>query len=113
MLDEGTFQIDEISAMYIQSELGLCKINEFFPTDLNYMIYGVPISWTVRMNCAHEITTTSKLKIMFPADFYVIETSSCIVTLQAASYQCLALNGDSSILISNFATKTIPAEEDF
>jgi hypothetical protein len=76
-LDSGDYMIDRISSMYIKAEQGECTITEMYPTDDNYMIYGVPESWTFTMSCEHDMSTDYGIRMTFPSDFYVIETSSC------------------------------------
>ena len=52
-LDGDVYMIDQLSDFYIEAELGECTISKFYPTDGNYMIYGVAQSWTVTMTCEH------------------------------------------------------------
>jgi hypothetical protein len=76
-LENGVYQIDEITSLGITAEQGKCTIDEFYPTDGNYMIYGLAANWTVSMKCEHFIGTNYGIRITLPEDFYVIETSTC------------------------------------
>jgi hypothetical protein len=66
--------------MFIASEQGECTIEEFYPTDDNYMIYGVAESWTITMYCEHAFDSTYGIRITLPTDWYIIETSTCVMT---------------------------------
>lgn len=72
VLDNGTFMIDQIDSMYINAEQGECIITYFYPTDDNYMIYGIADSWTVIMSCEHAFDSTYGIRLTLPADWYVI-----------------------------------------
>ena len=51
----GTWLIDSITSMNIKAEQGTCTIHKFAPTDGNYNIFGVAVSWTVSLACEHDI----------------------------------------------------------
>lgn len=47
--------IDYITSMYINAVQGICTVSKFYPTDDNYMIYGIASNYTVEMYCEHII----------------------------------------------------------
>lgn len=99
--------------MFINAEQGECIIEEFYPTDGNYMIYGVAESWTVTMNCEHAFDETYGVRLTLPDDWYVIETSNCEVTGQSSTYDCESSNDDGTITITNFFEEATEEKESF
>ena len=69
--------MDTISNIYIEAATGSCTILELYPSDGNYMIYGVASSWYFKVTCKNEILTDYGVRVTFPDDWYVITTSSC------------------------------------
>lgn len=99
--------------MYIKAEQGECIITEFYPTDDNYMIYGVAESWTVTMSCEHAFDETYGVRLTFPSDWYVIETSACEMTGQSTGYDCESDNSDGTITITEFLEEATEEDEEF
>lgn len=99
--------------MYINAEQGECIITNFYPTDGNYMIYGVAESWTVTMSCAHAIGTAYSIRMTLPSDWYVIETSSCEMGEQNSIFDCTAVNDDGTITVDEFLDEELDEEESF
>lgn len=107
VLSTGTYMIDQISSMHINSEQGICTVASFIPGDGNYQIYGVASMWNVTMSCEHAFLTTFGVKVTFPNDWYVIDTSSCLVYGQSTNYKCVGSSSSNTVTITNlFKTKT-------
>jgi len=62
------------------------------------------------MSCEHYIGTDYGIKITLPSDWYVIETSSCVMGGQSAGYKCKALNDDGTITVTGFLKKKYPLQ---
>jgi hypothetical protein len=105
--------IDQISSMYVSADQGECEITEVYPTDGNYMIYGVASSWTFTMSCEHDISTLYGIRMTFPSDFYVIETTECTMEEQSDSFTCSSDNEDGTITVLSFLDEDVDAEEEF
>lgn len=97
--------------MFIQAEQGECTIEYFFPTDDNYMIYGIAESWNVTMYCEHAFDETYGIRLTLPDDWYVIDTANCIMTDQSSDYTCETDNEDGTITITEFLDEATEEEE--
>lgn len=93
--------------MYISAEQGVCTVTKFYPTDENYMIYGIAQNWTVTINCEHILFSAGGIRITFPSDWYIIETSACVLGGQNAAYRCTALRDSRTITITDFVSSDI------
>lgn len=85
---------------------------EFYPTDGNYMIYGVPSSYTIVVSCEHAIETDYGIRLTLPEDWYVVETSNCAVGGHSGLYTCTAVKDSRTITVTNFLSSTWSANTD-
>lgn len=113
VLSDGTFMIDQISSMYVSADQGECVISEFYPTDDNYMIYGVASNWTATLTCEHLIGTDYSIRMTFPSDWYVVETSSCDMGEQNSVFSCVSDNSDGTITVTEFLDEELDEETEF
>jgi len=111
---EGEHLIDQITTLTIVATQGICEVYEFFPTDENNYIYGIPNNYTMTLECNHDVEPDYGLKILLPKDdWYVIDNNRCTVGLMNNRYSCEANNTLGQVLIRDYTDVVIKAKNKF
>ena len=86
VINGQAYLMDVISGLKIQAETGACSVLNMYPTDGNYMIYGVAESWFFEIKCENEILTDYGIQVAFPEDWYVIQTQNCSISSNKTNF---------------------------
>ena len=105
------YDIENFSGMDITAAEGICTVMSVYVTDGDTRIYAEPSSYTFTMWCNHSVLTDYGIRITWPDDYIVKDSSSCSFTGYATRYNCQLLHDSNIIEIRDFTDDIINATD--